>query len=465
MGNNVSTEHQPIVDGQGVRRPETTYQALLRRDRQLPADDMRTAFPTDLGLGTLSTDRYTSEAFHRLEVERMWRRTWQLACREEEIAAVGDIVVYDLAEHSLLIVRSAPDEIKAFHNSCLHRGTKLCTADTSVSRLRCPYHGFTWSLDGRLAEVPARWDFPQIRDDKHHLPEAKVERWGGFVFINMDRAAAPLEHYLEDIPDHMAHMNFADHYLSGYYRKVLPCNWKAAIEAFIEAYHVAETHPQSRGMADEVCTQYDVLPGRRHTNRNLQPMGVPCATLDPQPTDQAVLDEMYRLMRGNAAPAIPHGHTARTFMAEEVRRGMTEATGHDYTAFSDAETLDNIQYLLFPNMVLFRSLAIPIVYRSRPNGNDPDSCIFDLMLLTRVPRGGPRPDPAAVYEMGSKTFRDVAEFPPFFAQLYDQDLSNLRAQQQGMHASVTKLVELSRYQEVRIRHLHRTLDSYLSDDG
>src|SRR5271155_860925 len=138
-----------------VEAPRPTYQDLLKRDRQSPANDMRTSFPLDLGVESLSTDRYTSVAFHRREVERMWRRVWQLACREEEIPEVGDIVVYEVAEHSLLIVRSGPDEIKASHNSCLHRGTKLCNADTSVSRLRCPYHGFTWSLDGRLAEVPA----------------------------------------------------------------------------------------------------------------------------------------------------------------------------------------------------------------------------------------------------------------------------------------------------------------------
>jgi hypothetical protein len=263
----------------------------------------------------------------------------------------------------------------------------------------------------------------------------------------------------------MAKLKFADHYLSGYYRKVLPCNWKLAIEAFIEAYHVSETHSHTRYMGDEVCTQYDVLPGRRHTNRNLQPMGVPCANLDPPPSDQQVLDEWFRWTRNAKAPTLPPGESARAFMAEQVRRERAAATGYDYSSFSDAEALDNLQYLLFPNMVLFRSLAIPIVYRSRPNGNDPDTCIFELMILARVPKGAQRPEPATVVEMGAKTYSDIKEFPPFFSELYDQDVGNLRAQQRGMHASVTKVIELGRYQESRIRHMHRTLDSYLALHG
>lgn len=437
------------------------YQEVIEGDRVKPAPDMLESFRVDLGTAPLSMKRYTSVAYHKAEVERMWSRVWQMACREEQIPEVGDVVVYNIAHHSILVVRSGPDEIKAFHNSCLHRGTKLCMTDTSVPHLRCPYHGFTWALDGQLKEVPARWDFPQIDEERHRLPEVKVGRWAGFVFINLDPHAPPLEDYLEDFPDHLGRMAYEDHYVSGHYSKVLPCNWKTAIEAFIEAYHVAETHYQSQKTANEVATQYDILPGRRHTNRNLQPRGLPSAYLDPQPTDQEVLDAMFQLTHGTDGPPLPEGQTARNFLADKARSDITARTGHDYSAFSDSEMLDSLQYFLFPNIVMFRSTAVPIVYRSRPNGDDPNTCVFEMILVTRIPKGEERPEPAQVFHMGDLQYSDCKEFPPYFARLFDQDVSNLRAQQEGFNASVTGVVELSRYQEVRIRHLHQTLDSYV----
>ena len=124
-----------------------------------------------------------------------------MACREEQIPEVGDSVVYELADTSLIVVRTAPDEIRAYHNSCLHRGTQLRTSSGKVKNFRCPYHGFTWNIDGTLHEIPCGLGLPDHVDEAEFcLPEAQVGTWGGFVFVNVDTDAAPLEEYLEDLP-------------------------------------------------------------------------------------------------------------------------------------------------------------------------------------------------------------------------------------------------------------------------
>ena len=104
-----------------------------------------------------------------------------MACREEEIPQVGDTLVYDIVDASLLIVRTAPDEIRAFHNSCLHRGTQLRAGPGHVAELRCPFHGFTWNLDGSFREMPCSWDFPHVE-----VPSASV----GFRTIDAALASA-----------------------------------------------------------------------------------------------------------------------------------------------------------------------------------------------------------------------------------------------------------------------------------
>ena len=97
---------------------------------------------------------------------------------------------------SLIVVRTAPDEVRAYINSCLHRGTMLRTQGGCVKQFRCPFHGFTWSLEGKLIQIPGEWDFPHVDKSKMSLPEAKVGLWGGFVFVNFDPQCQPPQHAL-----------------------------------------------------------------------------------------------------------------------------------------------------------------------------------------------------------------------------------------------------------------------------
>src|SRR5579863_5275171 len=100
--------------------------------------------------GVLPRARYTSPAFAALEFDRLWSRVWQVACREEEVAAVGDYCEYVIGDQSVLVVRSAPDRLSAFHNTCLHRGTRLAEGSGHLEQdtIRCRFHAWRYDLAG-----------------------------------------------------------------------------------------------------------------------------------------------------------------------------------------------------------------------------------------------------------------------------------------------------------------------------
>ena len=111
-----------------------------------------------------------------------------------------------------------------------------------MQRLRCPFHGWTWTLDGKLSHVAQRWDLPHVDQVAKCLPKAQVGTWGGFVFVNFDADCEPLDSYLEMLPEHFAAFNLEDRYKAAHVAKIMPCNWQLAMESFLVAYHVAIAH-------------------------------------------------------------------------------------------------------------------------------------------------------------------------------------------------------------------------------
>ena len=168
------------------------YASVIATDRIAPPDPLLDESYQWIDADKLDVARYCSEDFQRLEYERLWPSTWQMACREEHIPKVGDYFVYDIADLSIIVVRTAEEDIRAFHNSCLHRGTTLVEGEGNTNVLRCPFHGFSWNLDGSFRGMPADWDFPQIDREDFCLPEAQVACWGGFVMVNPDGQAEQL---------------------------------------------------------------------------------------------------------------------------------------------------------------------------------------------------------------------------------------------------------------------------------
>ena len=446
-----------------ARRPGPSVQDIYDADPiPPPAVLRRESPPQGQSSDDVSAERYFSREWHEREVEKVWRKTWQFACREEHIPEVGDQTVYDIVDDSILVVRTAADTVKAYVNSCLHRGTMLRTETGHAKQIRCPFHGWTWNLEGELKVVPGQWDFPHVDKAKFCLPQVQVGRWGGFVFVNLDPACEPFESYLENLPEHFTAFGLENRYVAAHVAKIMPCNWKLGMEAFTEAYHVPVAHPQVTGYYGDSNTQYDVWPGVRHVSRMLSVQGV-ASPARAATTPEQTIAEMRRDVPFFAGRPIEvgEGETARAKLAERAREKIGRSSGADMAALSDAEALDLIEYLLFPNMVPWGGQALPIVYRFRPNGNDPDSHLMEILFLFAKAADGSHPPPAQMNLLApGQDWKDAPELGSA-AMVADQDTDNLMRIQRGLKASKKPGVTLARYQESRIRHFHETLDAYL----
>lgn len=453
-----TTDSQPRESSpDGPRRGEHFYQGLLDSETRDVAVSLRATSPGFLDPGGIAPARYFSPEFHRLEVEHVWKRTWQMACREEQVAEAGDTYVYEVADVSLIITRTDAGEIRAYHNSCLHRGTQLRVASGPVGEFRCPYHGFTWNLDGELSVVPSEWDFPGLDVATMCLPQAAVGTWGGFVFVNPDPDAGPLDEYLEVLPEHFATWPLGERCLKAHIVRTVPCNWKIALEAFIESYHVMAVHPQLLKTAAESLTQYDIY--GPHVSRMVTAVGIGSEHLADAPAPADIVKAMLG-PRGDVA-ALDRGATAREVVAEGVRASLKRRTGRDFSAVSDAEILDGIEYFLFPNFMPWGGLLTSFAYTFRPAGNDPESCIVEIMVLEPVPEGQVRPTAARTRVLNAdESWIDVPELG-VFGRVFNQDGGTFARVQRGLRASVRPATTLSSYQESRIRHMHATLDMYI----
>ncbi|MDE9482419.1 aromatic ring-hydroxylating dioxygenase subunit alpha [Xenorhabdus bovienii] len=442
-----------------------SYQQVIAKDRiQPPSDMLRISMPEPEDY-EVDYACYTSPDYHQLEMERLWGKVWQVACREEELPEAGDVVLYEIGDKSLMIVRTAEQQIKAFYNSCPHRGRRMCQGNTSVNEIRCAFHGFSWDLDGSLKEVPCSWDFPQVSNDSHRLPEAQVALWGGFVFINMDPQCESLESYLEILPQQISGEQFANKYITRRSRHILPANWKVVMESFMEGLHAGETHGHTWPYLSDIL-QYDIEPGVRHINRSFHAAGVQVCQNKRQLSEQEIIERFHRDVKGRhttePAPQLREGMTARSYMADILRFQQTLSTGRDYSALSEAEALDVLQYSVFPNIILFRGISLPPVLRFRPYENDVNRCIFEIYYLEELPVGKSRPEPADVIEMDENDkYSESGVLSEWLGYIYDQDMDNIKNMQTGMKTNPRQKLTLSFYHESRIRHFHQTLDAYL----
>lgn len=406
-------------------------------------------------------DRYTSAQRHEQEITNMWSATWQWACRVEHIPNPGDYYVYDVGPYSAIVLRDEQNEIHAFVNSCPHRGMQFCESGTTgrgKQFLRCPFHGMSWHLDGSLREIPCRWDFPHIQDDNFRLIEIPSDSWAGFVFVNFDRDAGPLDQYMGVLPDHFAHWPLADRYVDIHMEKILPGNWKMCLEAFLEAFHVLATHPEGLHTAGDANAQYDVF--GENVSRFIHTVGYPSPHLSQklsQPQSQA---DLFAAL-GHDPADLPADKGARQHHADLQRAAKGAELDVDLSTVSNSEMLDSIEYYLFPNACFFPGIGIPLIYRFRPI--DADHCLHDILMLKPCPANGEPPPPAEVIKLGlNDSYTTVPAFAATgLAHVLDQDTENFKRQRAGMKAAVKVGQTLGNYQEVRIRHLHNTLNTYL----
>jgi len=441
-------------------------QDVLRADKEPPEPTLLDSPEYVLGTESIDARRYYSTEWHNLEVSKVWSRTWQFAAWSYDIPHPGDIAVYRNVGQSVLVIRQRDGSVRAFHNSCRHRGRELCTeALQSQPELRCPFHGFTWRLDGALKWIPSAWDFPQIDSAEFGLPEVRCEQWNGFVFINFDSQAPSLVSYMGKMFAQFAESpswDFSNRYMAVNAVKHMNLNWKTCMEGFIESFHVTCSHPQLLPMSADTITQYDVWPDEPHFNRMITPIGVASTNLSPAPSD-AELVETFVLTYLPELAGTPEGIQAPGESAREALHRLTrDVLGARMRVKLENKPpswlLDSVEYFLFPNFMIWPTFGAPLVYRFRP-GDTPEKCIWETMVF--LPFEGERPPSGpTIVQTPGESLADIPELG-FLGPVLQQDVENLESLQRGLRASLSQKVTLSNYQEVRIRHFHQTLQEYV----
>jgi phenylpropionate dioxygenase-like ring-hydroxylating dioxygenase large terminal subunit len=449
--------------GQPVDRPGQTWEELVIKDTREVPEFLRQNNYRYLGSEPLGTERYTSAEFFRLEVERMWPRVWQVAAREEDMLKPGDFVVYENVGRSYIVARQRDGSVKAFHNVCLHRGRRLKSESGHTVNLPCPYHGFKWNLDGTLNEIPCRWDFEHLTDEQMKLPEAQVGRWGGYIFIREEAEGPSIEEYLDPLPEHFKRWPHEQCTTSVWVAKVVHANWKATMEAFMEAWHNFSTHPQITPFIVDSTSRYNIYSD--HVNLALSPMGVMSTQLDPADRSQQWIVDAYLKFNGiaklqNNELKADSQKTARQVLAERARADYTALFGHDLSHASDAELLDAIYYAVFPNFHPWGGFMPSISYRFRP-WPDQTKTLMEVRILTRVPPGKPIPPSVPMHMLKEGESWTASAIGEALGKVLDQDMTNIEEVQKGLEVSKNREVQLGDYMEIRMRHFHQTLDKYL----
>ena len=454
-----------IKRGANERSPGASYEDILAGDVVAAPDFYREGPTPDVGTEPVAAERYYDPGFLRKELDHVFSRTWQWTCREEDIPAPGDHVVFDLGGYSWIIVRTESGEVKALSNACPHRGRQIVECDGNGSRFRCPYHGIQWHLDGRVKHNPFGWDMPQWGDTGANLPEARVAFWGGFVFINMDPQAPALEEVLAPIPEHFERYDLAGKHKAAHVIKKIRANWKATCEAFMESHHVVGTHPQAMPMTGDLNSQYDIWSD--YVGRQFTAQGVQSPNIERELSKEEILG-ITAFNQPNseheASPDLPDGMSARAFSAESTRQMLTQLHGHDYSHAGDAEMIDSLLYHVFPNLSFWAGMTQNIVYRFRPNGLDPESALMDILILRPYPKNGPKPDPVPIryLDFDEPVMLAAEEVGAALAEVYDQDVANLPWVQKGLHA-LPGGVAFTSYMEARLRRHHQMLDRFIQE--
>ena len=214
-------------------------------------------------------ESYISPAFAKGEKERLWPAVWLVAAREEEFSEPGKFVTFDIADESILLTRDTTGQIRAFFNVCPHRGRRITKGCGLAAKFYCNYHGRQWNLDGTNKVMIDSGDWTGISPADVALRPVRVDTWGGFVVVNIDGQAEPLLDYLHPWPEMWENYRIQDMRYRWFKTTKLNCNWKVALEAFLEGYHAQTTHPRPAGLTagnarPSAAIRCSTMPTRHH---------------------------------------------------------------------------------------------------------------------------------------------------------------------------------------------------------
>ena len=412
----------------------------------------------------IPAERYYDPEFFALEKKHLWPRVWQMAARLEEIPNVGDYVEYTILDKSVIVVNTK-DGVKAFHNACRHRGVRLATGPGNCAKkgFICPFHGWRWSPEGKCTFVFGKQIFSEdlLAADQIDLPPVRLETWAGCAFINFDDTAPSLLDTLGPVAETLNARNVDKLKMDWWYGTILPTNWKLAMEAFMEGYHVMRTHPQL----------HDLMPGNSYGSDVDET--VPLRGMDSRQMVSNMIDFYARLSFGMAGMVhetevavleklrdmdVPEDPMAAlgAFMVkaqEEITRdGLARgAPMFDIPSTNQSHPFHDVEFM-FPHFFLLPSFAAMSSYRIRPL--TAETCLFEIWSLVLRPEGEAYDTPKGPTMLPY----DSQDFP----EIPMQDYSNLPIQQLGLHAGSFTHMRLSKEQEGMISNYQRLIDGFLA---
>lgn len=210
-------------------------------------NDRDTCLPDDWDRSGLPAWSYHSETLLELEKEQLFKTHWQIACHVSDIPNPGDYISFDLLTERAIIVRDEQDEIRAFHNICRHRGSRVVVDEKGhcPNALVCPFHGWVYNLDGSLRGPAKPRSFPKLDKQAFGLKPVELEVWQGFVFLRFSPGPQPsVDELMRPFSQEMAAYKMAEHIpAEPMWNEHVPVNWKSVRDVDNEGYHVAMAHP------------------------------------------------------------------------------------------------------------------------------------------------------------------------------------------------------------------------------
>lgn len=424
-------------------------------------------------------EAYISQDYARAERDKLWRKVWLQAGRLEDIPEVGNYLTYDILDDSVLIVRTAPTTIRAYFNVCPHRGRRLIDTPPGARNARgkqmsfvCGFHAWTFNLEGRCTHILQKEDWNgALTDQRTRLGEVKLDTWGGWIWINLDPHCGPLRDYLEPAASMLDPFELQN--MRCRWRKwiIFECNWKVALEAFNETYHVPGTHPEFMRFGNFVGwakTQgrhsnlgYDAPKGLEENKAKLR-LG---AGNDPRKstaemqvytweqvntnTTKTLVDASLRLV-----DELPEGTPADKVLKHwlESARRDDAARGVIWPTVDPAHVgKSGTAWQIFPNFQIGHAVNNALCYSARPYGYDPDKCLFEVAVYELYPKGE---EPQTEWEY-------TPAQDPRWGSVLPQDFSNMAAVQQGMKNLGFRGIIPNPKAEQAVASLHRNLAKYM----
>ena len=430
---------------------------------------------------TYSVEAYTSEDYVRAERQKLWRKVWQQVGRVEEIPDVGSYMTYDILDDSILVVRTAPDKIRAYYNVCSHRGRRLVDPPAGAKRacgkqknnfFVCGFHAWRYNLEGQCTFVMNREDWNgALTEERTRLGEVKVDTWGGWIWINLDPHCVPLREFLEPAasmlePFQLQNMRYR-------WRRwiIFECNWKVAMEAFAETYHVPGTHPEfmvfgdfrgwARAQGLHSNIGYDAPKGMDENKAKLR-LGagsdprVSTAQMQTYTWEHANTNTTETLVNASLrlVDELPEGTPADKVLKHwlDSARRDDAARGVIWPTVDPAHVgQSGTAWQIFPNFQIGHAVNNMLCYGARPYGYDPNKCIFEAAVYELYPQGQ-EPTTEWVYTPADD---------PGWRSVLPQDFNNMAAVQQGMKNNGFRGVLPNPYRERSVANLHRNLARYM----